>query len=55
VNGWYLVAVEYKYGTEHRGYKYDLTWFEDGFWISSAEVIAWQPLPEPYKERDKKG
>ena len=33
------------------------SWMQDGVWVIKKtpfqpEVIAWQPLPEPYKERD---
>ena len=33
-------------------------WFEDGKWyvngveLKNAKVVAWMPLPEPYKESD---
>ena len=45
VNGCYLVSVKNDY--ERRYSK--TAWFEKGAWFARQDVIAWMPLPEPFK------
>ena len=42
-----LVTYKYEYGLIDHG----ITWYGqvEGKWNTSREVIAWMPLPEPYK------
>ena len=42
-----LVTYKYEYGLIDHG----ITWYgqAEGKWNTSREVIAWMPLPEPYK------
>lgn len=43
-----LVTYEYQYGLIDHG----ISWYEDKRkeWMSTREVTAWMPLPEPYRE-----
>ena len=54
----YLVSAIWKDKDFEKSAVYDAVYGSDGLWHSynyepvSYKVIAWQPLPEPYKERD---
>lgn len=54
----YLVSAIWKDKDFEKAAVYDAVYGSDGLWHSynyepvSYKVIAWQPLPEPYKERD---
>lgn len=43
-----LVTYKYEYGLIDNG----ITWYSEteNKWNTSREVIAWMPLPEPYRE-----
>ena len=45
VNGCYLVSVK----NDHERRYSKTAWFEKGVWFARQDVIAWMPLPEPYK------
>ena len=46
-----LVTYEYEYGLIDNG----ITWYSgtENKWNTSREVIAWIPLPEPYRGEEK--
>lgn len=48
-----LVTYKYEYGLIDHG----ITWYGqvEGKWNTSREVIAWMPLPEPYKDGEQDG
>lgn len=54
----YLVSAIWKDKDFEKSAVYDAVYGSDGLWHSynyepvSYKVIAWQPLPEPFKERD---
>ena len=54
----YLVSAIWKDKDFEKSAVYDAVYGRDGLWHSynyepvSYKVIAWQPLPEPFKERD---
>ena len=43
-NGFYLVTGKQGAVNKRR--------FEDGRWYGGWAILAWQPLPEPYKEEE---
>ena len=45
VSGCYLVSVK----NDHERRYSKTAWFEKGAWFARQDVIAWMPLPEPYK------
>ena len=45
VNGCYLVSVK----NDHERRYSKTAWFEKDAWFARQDVLAWQPLPEPYK------
>jgi hypothetical protein len=46
--GWYLVTVDIS-GSRETEYAYWLP----GAWDDAENVVAWQPLPEPYQGKGK--
>ena len=56
--GWDRDNIDTEYDEEHDCYWIPECWYEDnavednGNWIldDDYEILAWQPLPEPYKE-----
>lgn len=44
-SGCYLVSVK----NDHKRRYSKTDWFEKGTWFARQDVIAWMPLPEPYK------
>lgn len=45
-DGKYLVSTDGTFGID----VIDIARFENDEWFKSCKIIAWQPLPEPYKE-----
>ena len=45
-SGLYLVSVK----NDHERRYSKTAWFEKDVWFARQDVIAWMPLPEPYKE-----
>ena len=45
-SGCYLVSVK----NDHKRRYSKTAWFEKDTWFARQDVIAWMPLPEPYKE-----
>ena len=45
-NGCYLVSVK----NDHERRYSKTAWFEKNTWFARQNIIAWMPLPEPYKE-----
>ena len=46
VSGCYLVSVK----NDHERRYSKTAWFEKCAWFARQDVVAWMPLPEPYKE-----
>ena len=44
-NGHYLIF-------DNKGMIYESTYFANMWLIAASTIIAWQPLPEPFKERE---
>lgn len=44
-DGLYLVSVK----NEHNRRYSKTCWYSDKNWFARQDVVAWQPLPEPYK------
>jgi hypothetical protein len=44
-SGLYLVSVK----NDHERRYSKTAWFEKDVWFARQDVIAWMPLPEPYK------
>ena len=45
-SGCYLVSVK----NDHERRYSKTAWFGKDTWFARKDVVAWQPLPEPYKE-----
>ena len=45
-NGCYLVSVK----NDHERRYSKTAWFGKDTWFARQDIIAWMPLPEPYKE-----
>lgn len=54
-DGFYLATLDGEIAGEEKPFS-GLAEFENGKWVDDDEdyqcIIAWQPIPEPYKERD---
>ena len=55
-NGFYLATLDGEIAGEDKPFT-GMAEFEDGKWIDDEDdykcVLAWQPLPEPYKESEE--
>ena len=45
-----IIIKYYDLGKKEFGTWHELPFDDEEVWISISDVIAWQPLPEPYKE-----